>query len=106
MAAQSTADDVLLDGSRALVTLAQRTMELQCTIQDGQVLDGDGKNAVHIEVTTLKSARLHSNIDAGSMKEKKRIPISGEPIVWKSPFAMLKNVSLPCAPKTGRCGQS
>jgi len=44
------------DGSRALVTLAQRTMELQCTIQDGQVLMGDGKNAVHIEVTTLKSA--------------------------------------------------
>ena len=48
--------NVPLDGSRALVTLAQRTMELQCTIQDGQVLMGDGKNAVHIEVTTLKSA--------------------------------------------------
>jgi len=51
-----TVMNVPLDGSRALVTLAQRTMELQCTIQDGQVLMGDGKNAVHIEVTTLKAA--------------------------------------------------
>ena len=33
------------------------------------------------------------------MKEKKRIPTSDEPIVWKSPFAVLKNVSLPCAPQ-------
>jgi uncharacterized protein YaeQ len=48
--------NVPLDGSRALVTFAQRSMELQCTIQDGQVLMGDGKNAVHIEVTTLKAA--------------------------------------------------
>ncbi len=29
------------------------------------------------------------------MKEKKRIPTTGEPIVWKSPFAVLKNVELP-----------
>ena len=34
------------------------------------------------------------------MKEKKRIPMSGEPIVWTSPFAALKNVGLPLAPKT------
>ena len=33
------------------------------------------------------------------MKEKKRIPTSGEPIVWTSPFAALKNVSLPLAPE-------
>ncbi|MEP6888306.1 MAG: YaeQ family protein [Nitrospirales bacterium] len=45
-----------LDGSRALATLTQRTMELHCTIQDGQILMGDGKNAVHIELTTLKGA--------------------------------------------------
>jgi translation initiation factor 1 len=32
------------------------------------------------------------------MKEKKRIPTSGEPIVWNSPFAVLKNVKLPSAP--------
>ena len=29
------------------------------------------------------------------MKEKKRIPMNGEPIVWNSPFAVLKNVKLP-----------
>jgi translation initiation factor 1 len=29
------------------------------------------------------------------MKEKKRIPTTGEPIVWKSSFAVLKNVELP-----------
>ena len=33
------------------------------------------------------------------MKEKKRIPTSGEPIVWNSPFAVLKNVKLPSAPE-------
>jgi translation initiation factor 1 len=33
------------------------------------------------------------------MKEKKRIPTSGEPIVWNSPFAVLKNVELPSSPK-------
>ncbi len=34
------------------------------------------------------------------MKEKKRIPTSGEPIVWISPFAALRNVGLPLAPET------
>ncbi|WP_447984658.1 translation initiation factor [Nitrospira sp. Nam74] len=29
------------------------------------------------------------------MKGKKRIPTTGEPIVWNSPFAVLKNVELP-----------
>ncbi len=29
------------------------------------------------------------------MKEKKRIPIDGEPVAWKSPFAALKDVELP-----------
>jgi len=43
-------------GTRALSTLAQRTMDLHCTIQDGQMLMGDGKNAGHIEWTTLKTA--------------------------------------------------
>ncbi len=33
------------------------------------------------------------------MKEKKRIPTSGEPIVWKSPFAVLKNIQPPPAPE-------
>jgi uncharacterized protein YaeQ len=43
------------DGSRALAKLAQRDMNLQCTIQDGQILMGDGTRAVQIELTTLKS---------------------------------------------------
>ena len=33
------------------------------------------------------------------MKDKKRIPTSGEPIVWTSPFAALKNLELPSAPE-------
>ena len=33
------------------------------------------------------------------MKEKKRIPTSGEPIAWTNPFAALKNVDLPLAPE-------
>ena len=34
-----------------------------------------------------------------AMKEKKRIPVGGEPIVWTSPFAALKHVGLPSAPE-------
>jgi translation initiation factor 1 len=34
------------------------------------------------------------------MKEKKRISMSGEPIVWTSPFAALKHVELPSVPYT------
>ncbi|MEK6801585.1 MAG: translation initiation factor [Nitrospirota bacterium] len=33
------------------------------------------------------------------MKEKKRIPIDGESVAWKSPFAALKNVELPPTPQ-------
>ena len=33
------------------------------------------------------------------MKEKRRIPTNGEPIVWTSPFAALKNVGLPLGPE-------
>ena len=33
------------------------------------------------------------------MKEKKRIPTSGESILWTSPFAALKNVGLPLVPE-------
>ena len=33
------------------------------------------------------------------MKEKKRIPTSGELIAWTSPFAALKNVDLPLTPE-------
>ena len=33
------------------------------------------------------------------MKEKKRIPTSAEPIVWTSPFTVLKNMGPPLAPE-------
>ncbi len=46
------------DAPQALAKLAQRTMKLQCTIQDGQVWLSDGTDTVHIELTTLlESAR-------------------------------------------------
>ncbi|MBX3346380.1 MAG: YaeQ family protein [Nitrospira sp.] len=44
------------EGSRALAGLAQRQMDLHCTIQDGQVLIGDGTHAAQIELTTWKAA--------------------------------------------------
>jgi uncharacterized protein YaeQ len=51
-----TVVNVPADSTHALATLAQRTMDLHCTIQDGQMLMGNAKNAVHIELTTLKTA--------------------------------------------------
>jgi len=45
-----------LDGSRALATLAQPSMQLQCTIQDGQIWMADGANSAHITVTMWKDA--------------------------------------------------
>ncbi len=34
-----------------------------------------------------------------AMKEKKRIPTSGEPAPWASPFASLQNIELPPTPR-------
>ena len=45
-----------LDGSRALATLVQPSMPLQCTIQEGQIWMADGKNTAHIALTILKDA--------------------------------------------------
>jgi len=45
-----------VDGSRALATLAQPSMQLQCTIQDGQIWMADGENSAQIELTILKGA--------------------------------------------------
>ena len=45
-----------LDGSRSLATLAQPSMQLQCTIQEGQIWMTDGENSAHIELTILKGA--------------------------------------------------
>ena len=36
------------------------------------------------------------------MKEKKRIPMDDEPLVWTSPFAALKDVELPSAQEARR----
>jgi uncharacterized protein YaeQ len=45
-----------LDGSRALTTLAQPGMQLQCTIQDRQIWMADEANTAHMTLTTLKDA--------------------------------------------------
>ena len=41
------------EGSRGLIPLAQRSMDLHCSIQEGQILMGDGTNAVQIELATI-----------------------------------------------------
>jgi uncharacterized protein YaeQ len=51
-----TVTSLPLDGSRALTALAQPNMQLQCTIQEGQVWMADGENTAHIELTVLKNA--------------------------------------------------
>jgi uncharacterized protein YaeQ len=43
-----------LDGSRALATLAQPSMQLQCTIQEGQIWIADGEHNAHMVLTKLK----------------------------------------------------
>lgn len=40
--------------TRAIARLAQRNMQLQCTIQDGQVWLSDGKESVQVEQVRLK----------------------------------------------------
>jgi len=43
--------------TRALAALAQRDLQLHCTIQDGQILMSDGDEMVEVAMTTLKSAQ-------------------------------------------------
>jgi len=43
-----------LDGSRVLTTLAQPSMQLQCTIQEGQIWIADGEQSAHMALTKLK----------------------------------------------------
>lgn len=45
------------EATRALAKLAQRNMDLQCTIQDGQVWLGDVAASVMVERAVLKRAR-------------------------------------------------
>ena len=42
------------ENTRAMAKLAQRNMQLQCTIQDGQVWLGDGNESVMVERMGLK----------------------------------------------------
>jgi uncharacterized protein YaeQ len=44
-----------VESTQALAKLAQRTMDLQCTIQDGQVWLSDGDASVQVERTVLKT---------------------------------------------------
>ncbi len=53
-----TVIDVPLGGSRDLAQLAQRSMQLHCSIQDGQVLMADGMQAVQLELKTIKRATI------------------------------------------------
>src|SRR5512143_801079 len=45
-----------VESTRELAKLAQRSMDLQCTIQDGQVWLSDGAASVQVERMTLKAA--------------------------------------------------
>lgn len=44
------------DGSRSLAQLAQRSMDLHCSIQEGQIMMGDGTTAVQVKLTPLHPA--------------------------------------------------
>ncbi len=44
------------ESTRAIAALAQRNMQLQCNIQDGQVWLMDGNSAVMVECVVLKAA--------------------------------------------------
>ncbi|MCE9534788.1 MAG: YaeQ family protein [Nitrospirae bacterium] len=47
-------DESDLDGSRALAQLAMPSMQLQCTIQEGQIWMANGEHTVQLELTLLK----------------------------------------------------
>lgn len=51
-----TVMNLSLKSSRALEKLAQRTMQLHCTIQEGQIWLADGREAVPLELTVVKNA--------------------------------------------------
>lgn len=47
-----------VENTRALAKLAQRSMNLQCTIQDGQVWLSDGNASVQVDRVMLKTAEV------------------------------------------------
>jgi uncharacterized protein YaeQ len=56
--ANFAAYNVAQDTSRALAALAQRTMQLQCTIQDGEIWFSCGTGTVHATLTQLTSRQV------------------------------------------------
>jgi len=50
-----TVVNLSVETTRAIAKLAQRTMQLQCTIQDGQVWLSDGNESVEVERVILKA---------------------------------------------------
>ena len=44
------------DQSQALAGMAQRSMQLQVTVQDGQLWVGDGRQSVELQPIVLKEA--------------------------------------------------
>jgi uncharacterized protein YaeQ len=50
--------NIPMAASAALAKLADRSMELQCTIQDGQIWLTDGNATVHVEPLLLKQCAL------------------------------------------------
>lgn len=48
-----------LENTRTIASLARRTMQLQCTIQDGQVWLSDGNDSAQVERVVLKEASGH-----------------------------------------------
>ena len=51
-----TVMNVTLDTSKALAKLAQRTMQLHCTIQDGHIWFSDNADTVAVEIATVRAA--------------------------------------------------
>lgn len=50
------------EATQALAAMAERTMRLQCTLQDGQVWITNGRDTVHLEPISLQSFRdAHAN---------------------------------------------
>ena len=53
-----TVFNIPMAASAALAKLADRNMEVQCTIQEGQIWLTDGKTTVHVEPNVLKQHAL------------------------------------------------
>jgi len=48
--------NIPLEASRALAKLAQRNMQLQCTVQDGEIWFSSGDETVHLMLNKVKAA--------------------------------------------------